>query len=198
VITTGIFVHLPIHVAGNYKVPGKSLSDYVVISRIAALWVIRLLRRNIQPIQRSTIRLLLAAIPRPLEWPALPFVVEESHAVELAVPVSSLNKLPLNASTNDILAQLPFTSILHLACHGYQNPVDPLDSGFVTGDGILPVWKLVSLQLPNAFLAFLSACETAKADEKQPDQVIHLAAAMLSAGFRSVIATMWYVIFDRL
>jgi CHAT domain-containing protein len=37
----------------------------------------------------------------------------------------------------------------------------------------------------------MSACETAKGDQKQPDQVVHLAAAMLFAGFQSVVGTMW-------
>jgi hypothetical protein len=32
------------------------------------------------------------------------------------------------------------------------------------------------------------------AEQSQPDQAIHLAAAMLFAGFKSVIATMWLVI----
>jgi CHAT domain-containing protein len=49
----------------------------------------------------------------------------------------------------------------------------------------------MELDLSKAFLAFLSACETARGDEGQPDQTVHLAATMLFAGFRSVVATMW-------
>jgi hypothetical protein len=51
----------------------------------------------------------------------------------------------------------------------------------------------MELKLDNAFLAFLSAGETAKGDRMQPDQAMHLAAAMLFSGFKSVVATMWYV-----
>ena len=58
-------------------------------------------------------------------------------------------------------------------------------------DEMLTVSQLLSLNLSRAFFAFLSACETAKGDEKQPDQAIHLAATMLFVGFRSVIGTMW-------
>jgi hypothetical protein len=47
--------------------------------------------------------------------------------------------------------------------------------------------------MPNASLAFLSACETAKGDENLPDEVIHLGATLLFAGFRGVVATMWRV-----
>ena len=82
---------------------------------------------------------------------------------------------------------------MHFACHGYQDPHNPLESGFVMQDGMLAVAKLMSLSLENAFLAFLSACETAKADKAQPNQAIHLAATMLFAGFKSVVGTMWFV-----
>jgi hypothetical protein len=55
------------------------------------------------------------------------------------------------------------------------------------------VSSLMSLNLPNAFLAILSACETAKGDTSQPDQAVHLAATMLYVGFKSVVGTMWLV-----
>lgn len=51
----------------------------------------------------------------------------------------------------------------------------------------------MELDLSKAFLAVLSACETAKGDSTQPDQAVHLAAAMLFTGFSSVIATLWRV-----
>jgi CHAT domain-containing protein len=84
-------------------------------------------------------------------------------------------------------------NIVHLACHGIQDANDATQSGFCLGDGRLTIAKLMELKLDNAFLAFLSACETAKGDKKQPDQAMHLAAAMLFSGFKSVVATMWYV-----
>jgi CHAT domain-containing protein len=80
---------------------------------------------------------------------------------------------------------------MHLACHGYQDTDFPLNSGFVMRDNMLTVSHLMTLSLPHAFLAFLSACETAKCDSRQPDQAVHLAAAMLFAGFKSIVATMW-------
>jgi CHAT domain-containing protein len=92
----------------------------------------------------------------------------------------------------EIQDKLPAATILHLACHGYQNPENPLDSGFVMRDAMLTVSDIMALRLPNALLAFLSACETAKGDEQQPGQAVHLAATMLFAGFKSVVGTMWY------
>jgi CHAT domain-containing protein len=83
-------------------------------------------------------------------------------------------------------------NVLHLACHGVQHTV-PLKSSFILEDGALSIWDLMKLDLPQAALAFLSACQTAKGDSSQPDQAVHLAASMLFCGFRSVIATMWCV-----
>jgi CHAT domain-containing protein len=80
--------------------------------------------------------------------------------------------------------------ILHLACHGEQAD-SPLDSAFLLSDGRLTIQDLMSIRLPNAVLAFLSACQTAKGSEDLPDQAVHLAASMLFCGFRSVVGTMW-------
>jgi CHAT domain-containing protein len=82
--------------------------------------------------------------------------------------------------------------ILHLACHGAQKK-DPLTSGFILRDEDLTIQEIMQLDLKHASLAFLSACQTAKGKRDQPDEGVHLAASMLFCGFKSVIATMWYV-----
>ncbi len=68
-------------------------------------------------------------------------------------------------------------------------PNNPLDSGFIVRDSKLTISSLMQLR----FLAFLSACETAKGDKAQSNEAMHLAATMLFVGFKSVIGTMWCV-----
>jgi CHAT domain-containing protein len=51
----------------------------------------------------------------------------------------------------------------------------------------------MQLSLPQATLAYLSACQTAKGDQNVPDQAVHIAASMLFCGFRSIIGTLWCV-----
>ncbi|KAF9535340.1 CHAT domain-containing protein, partial [Crepidotus variabilis] len=41
--------------------------------------------------------------------------------------------------------------------------------------------------------AFLSACQTSVGEMKLPEEVVHLAAGMLVAGYRSVVATSWAI-----
>jgi CHAT domain-containing protein len=89
------------------------------------------------------------------------------------------------------VANFTGADIVHLACHGVQDAKDALQSGFCLGDGRLTVAELMKLDLPSPFLAFLSACETAKGDRTLPDQTVHLAAAMLFCGFQNAIGTMW-------
>jgi CHAT domain-containing protein len=95
------------------------------------------------------------------------------------------------ASIESVIGALSSANIAHLACHGVQDATDALSSGFCLTDGMLTVSQLMKIPRGSPFLAFLSACETAKGDREQPDQLIHLAATMLFLGFRSVIATMW-------
>lgn len=104
---------------------------------------------------------------------------------------SSLNDDFIYTHADDVLQNVNKTSILHMACHGFQRPGRPLESGFMMQDKVLNVSRLISLDLPNALFAFLSACESARSDEKQPNQAITLASTLLFAGFRSVIGTMW-------
>jgi CHAT domain-containing protein len=94
------------------------------------------------------------------------------------------------ACIDKILLDVPAASIVHLACHGQQNS-NPLDSALILDDGLLTVAQLMQLSLQNASLVFLSACETAMGDAKLPDEVIHLAAALLFVGFRGAVGTMW-------
>ena len=96
-----------------------------------------------------------------------------------------------DAQSQALQEELPRAAVLHLASHGVQDDMDPLQSGFLMADQKLTIQDLMSLNLPNAYLAILSACHTAKGDAKQPDQTVHLAATMLFVGFKSVVATMW-------
>ena len=94
------------------------------------------------------------------------------------------------ALVKDILLNIPAASIVHLACHGQQNS-KPLDSALLLDDGQLKVTQLMQLSIQKASLVFLSACETAMGDANLPDEVIHLAAAMLFVGFCGAVGTMW-------
>jgi CHAT domain-containing protein len=127
----------------------------------------------------------------------LPNVVDEVNIVHgcfQAVQAKTLSFHSAHTSPDELLSLLKVTSanVLHMACHGVQDS-DPLKSSFRLRDGDLSIEDIMQLNLPNAVLAFLSACYTARGNRNAPDQAVHLAASMLFCGFRSVIGTMWYV-----
>lgn len=180
------------------------ISDTFVVSYIPTLGALLQARRQIRSRSLADSKVLVTCISAPLSWRPLPYARREISIVhDLAVratvtimtdrPTPEMQVAPM-PTIDAVLNQLPETTILHLACHGQQNQEHPLESGFILKDGMLTVSKIMSLQLDQAFFAFLSACETAKGDGNQPDQAIHLAAALFFSGFKSVIGTQWYVI----
>jgi CHAT domain-containing protein len=198
---TGMFSFLPIHAAGMYGPNDEAhcLSDYCVTSYTPTLGALLSSQHHSTTVSRDHINFLLAAAPKPFKLNALPAVQDEADAVSTIVPPRCLMSLGHAdecthhsvSTANDVLRLLPDATILHLACHGQQNVEKPLKSGFIMHDKMIRVEDLVRLNLPNAHLAFLSACETAQGDLERPDEALHLAATMLYAGFKSVVGTMW-------
>jgi CHAT domain-containing protein len=200
-----MFSFLPLHAAGLYDPTGimksSCLSDYCVASYTPTLGSLLACQAKSNQICREQLRVLLAAASAPFASTPLPEVRNEAHAVSEIVPVEltisttldeSPKARPIWLSTaEEVLRLLPEATILHLACHGIQHAREPLKSGFVMHDKMMEVADLMRLNLPNALLAFLSACETAQGDMERPDEALHLAATMLYAGFKSVIGTMW-------
>ncbi|RXW21614.1 hypothetical protein EST38_g4252 [Candolleomyces aberdarensis] len=84
-------------------------------------------------------------------------------------------------------------SWIHLACHGFQHPAQPLESGFALADGRLELATIIKSNLKHAEFAFLSACETSTGDADLSEESVHLAAAMLVTGYRGVVGTMWSI-----
>ena len=121
---------------------------------------------------------------------SLPYTFDELQKIEGHVRDDYLVKL-VHGSVEDVLSHLPATSIAHFACHGQQDTERPLESALLLQDGQLKVSQIMQQPIPNASLAFLNACETAMGDDNLPDEVIHLGATLLFAGFRGVVATMW-------
>jgi CHAT domain-containing protein len=146
------------------------------------------------PIAHSDGDILVVSLPDVTGLPPLPNAEVEASVVQDLVSAANPSALTgERASISSVLTKLPGVSVFHLACHGHQSQDDPLTSGFSLHDGRLTLEQLMQLHLPSAKLAYLSACETASMDEYQPDEAVNLAATMLFVGFKSVVATMWYV-----
>jgi len=97
------------------------------------------------------------------------------------------------ASVENVAKGMESHSWVHLACHAVQDTVEPTKSALCLHDGRLELSAIITKSFPHADLAFLSACQTATGDEKLSEEAIHLAAGLMLAGYRGVIATMWSI-----
>ncbi|KAF9062589.1 CHAT domain-containing protein [Rhodocollybia butyracea] len=188
---TGPFAFLPIHAAGIYDFSGNSqveTSDYMISSYTPTLSPLLAHASQLNDsfkmlaiVEPSGLDYTLEELTRIRKW------VLPKHLIALRVPESPA------ATVEDVLSHISKASIAHFACHGTQNNEKPLESALqvLPGDDV-QISKIMGLHL-NASLAFLSACETATGDRKVPDETVHIAAAMLFAGFRSVVGTMWAI-----
>ncbi|KAH9996702.1 CHAT domain-containing protein, partial [Russula compacta] len=109
----------------------------------------------------------------------------------VGIPVTGL--VSEQATRAAVLQGLQKHRLVHFACQGTLEPGKPFDAAFeLHGGDRLTLLDVVRSQLPVAEFAFLSACHTAElTDVVNPDEYLHLAAAMQYAGFHSVVGTMW-------
>lgn len=134
-----------------------------------------------------------------MESATLHYTMDELSKVQRQIPkrwLEDSNNFTVLSSVQEVVQHLRLSSIVHFACHGIQNMAKPLDSALVLNDGKLKVSEIIKEEFraqDASKLAFLCACQTALGDEKLPDEVLHLAATLLFAGFQGTVATMWCV-----
>lgn len=125
-----------------------------------------------------------------VEAKAIKSIVTEKSRCEASFTELGNSKVALSA----VISALPSANIVHFALHGKQDLTTPIDSCLLLNSTeTLRLSQLMEMHLPNADLVFLSACETATGHKILPEEVIHLAAAMLFVGFRGAIGTMWSI-----
>jgi CHAT domain-containing protein len=95
------------------------------------------------------------------------------------------------ATVDAVKLQLQECSWVHLACHGYQNPLYPTQSHLRLYGGDLDLETILRMPLPNAQFVFLAACQTAMGDSQLVNESFHLGGEFITAGFQSAIGTMW-------
>jgi CHAT domain-containing protein len=189
---------LPVHAAGiHHGSRQERCSDYVVSSYTPTVTALHKAQLTSPILLRDQVAILVIAEKDAPDMPPLSMIREEVKTITDVARQSGIvvnhAASTLSTTVSEAAAGLSTAQMVHFACHGLQNVGDPLESGFHLHDGRLTVSQLMQLNLKSAFLAILSACETARGDWKQPDQTVHLAAAMLFSGFRHVLGTMWSV-----
>jgi CHAT domain-containing protein len=170
------------------------MSDYVVSSYAPTIGSLIEARKHATP-PSAEVKVMTVVEPNLEGNIPLPNAIAETETIKnkmarkVALPKNSGITSPLGLE--NILEEMEDATAIHLACHGQQNPEEPLKSGFMLQDGLLTVSHIIQLKLQKARFAFLAACESASGDREQPDEAIHLGAAMLFMGVKSVVGTLW-------
>jgi CHAT domain-containing protein len=195
---TGPLISLPIHAAGFYGKDdtfGSKLSDFVISSYTPSLAA---LVEGFRPKSQSQqeFQLLAVAQRSAIGQNPIPGTKEEIKQIEQCaggrIPV--LTVVEHEATIERVEEEIKKAAWVHFACHGVQNMAAPTQSGLLlAGSSQLTLETIIKLSLPHADFAFLSACQTATGDKKLDEEAVHLAAGMLLAGYRGLIATMWSI-----
>ncbi|KZV65079.1 hypothetical protein PENSPDRAFT_690210 [Peniophora sp. CONT] len=193
---TGPLAQLPLHASGVYDDPlGLRAFNFVVSSYTPSL---SSSTRGCEGVakKRSNPSVLIVTQPATPYLSALPGTEVEGVRLQEILSGSQIahnlfnHKEATVAAINDVIDK---HSWVHLACHGYQHPSSATKSAFALYDGPLTLSDLMRTAADDAELAFLSACQTATGDEKNPEESAHLAAGMLAVGFKGAVATMWSI-----
>lgn len=204
-IGVGMLSCVPFHAAGDHS-PGStsntmshSISSYA--STLRALQCVMKTRSRVDSLDR----LLTVTMARTPGAEHLPSVENEllsiSSAVGKALPIVRFYQ----PTPNQVLEQLPHHNLIHFACHGISDPVDPFNSRLLLSNpgatyyrnmdhipGTLSVRDLLTHRSPKADLAYISACSTANIKVATlADESVHIASGFQLAGFRHVVASLW-------
>jgi CHAT domain-containing protein/Tfp pilus assembly protein PilF len=138
------------------------------------------------------------------DLPTLAFAEREAEAIAALYKVEPLIG-PL-ATEHALEQRGSQAGIVHLAAHASFNPIAPLASAIYLAsdtagidhlnsqyDGRLEVGEVYRLDLHEADLVVLSACDTQLGDLSEGDELVGLTRAFIFAGAPSVMATLWNV-----
>ncbi|KAJ7737238.1 CHAT domain-containing protein [Mycena maculata] len=195
---TGPLTFLPIHAAGIYgnNVPfGSKLSDFVISSYTPSLAA---LIQGVCPTSQSQHKFQLLAVAQAssVGQSYIPGTKDEIALIQQCArgKVVVCPLLDHQTTIGNVEEGMMESNCVHFACHGVQDGSTPTQSALLlAGSSRLTLERIIKLSLPHADLAFLSACQTATGDRELQDESVHLAAGMLLAGYRGVIATMWSI-----
>jgi CHAT domain-containing protein len=190
---TGPLAFLPIHAAGIYDDDSvdSHLSDYAISSYTPT---ISALLETPHIAETSSFKLLSVIQPSAPGTTSIPHTRDEFDCIRHRL--GDRDHVVLEGSEGiktSVTKAMEECNWIHLACHGIQRPDEPTKSALILEDGHLTLEEIIKLDLPKAEFAFLSACQTTTGDENLSEEAVHIAGAILLAGYRGVVATMWSI-----
>lgn len=130
----------------------------------------------------------------------LPYADREAQSVAQLLGTRPLSaRQATRRGLQDALARTNGLQILHLACHGYFDADEALSSGILATDNdergepaVLSARDLLEMEFHSDLVA-LSACQSGLSEVTPGDELMGLNRALLVAGTRSVLGSLWRV-----
>ena len=188
-VPTGLLNLLPLHAAqrGDHCALDRVISSYTPTIR-----ALRVARAQEPARERRILAVAMSATPG-----ARPLPFADREAVALAGRFGEIVTLSGPQATRErVRAEMPEHAWAHFACHGLNDPADPGADRLLLHDHRdrpFTISEIAGLRLDNAELAYLSACETARAADGLADEAVHLGSAFQLAGYQHVVATLWAI-----
>ena len=198
----GVMAALPLHAAGHHHESAagtaapRTVPDRVISSYTATARILGYAREAALPVLDAADdgAALIVGLPDTPDAAELPAVRDEISELLRLMPASTLLDGPA-ATRDNVLAALPAHPVAHFACHATTGTsADPYSTRLVIADDAtqpLTTGAICAADIPRADLAYLSACNTANADDS--DETVHVTSAFQLAGYRNVIGTLWSV-----
>lgn len=195
-VPTGALGLLPLHAAGHHTDgTGRTVLDRVVSSYTPTLAALRDLPAAAPRSPARTPKVLAIGIARTEGMRDLPGTAAELAAVQALFPQSTILADEF-AQRGLVVDRLRDSEWVHLACHAVSDPEQPSASHLMLSDGPLSVSDIAALSAEDAYLAYLSACSSARGSSRLPDEALHLSAAFHTGGYRHVIGSLWSIVDD--
>ena len=194
-LTSGFLGSLPLHSAGYYGQGSTQNALFRVISSyIPSFKALAYAReRRLKAVTKAEQRGLIVTMPKTVGMKDLD-VQEEARSVQdilgqLTVHPPVVLETP---TRQEVLRELPASTIVHFACHGASDAHNPSNGGLFLHRGSLTIRDLGPIALPRAQIAYLSACSTAEnAALHLLEEGIQVATGFQLMGFPHVVGTLW-------
>lgn len=203
-VRAGLFGLFPLHAAGYHETePRISTIDRVVSSYTPTIKSLAHSRRAVESIDSGEQKVLLVGMPTTADQDDLLVVDEEINELAKLFPNTPSTTIKRNPDRSEIIPILRDAEIFHFSGHGMSSAIDPSLSCLLLNDWKtepLTVSNLRSLEIQNGRFTYLSACHSASSANSELrllDESIHISSAFQLAGFRTVVATLWYVYADH-
>lgn len=183
---------LPLHAAGHHRDgSGRSVIDLVIPSYTPTLRTLRH-ARTIWRGRAAVASATAVAIRQTPQQPELAHAEPEAELVRRLFPGARI-LTGRHATADAVIAALEDSDWVHLACHAESRPEAVWSSRLLLADRALSVAEIAGIRNPGGYLAYLSACDTARTGAGAADETVHISSAFQLAGCAHVIATLWPV-----